>query len=134
MGERALLKPLLHFIVPEFLLVFLIATRRGPNSIVWRLLGFAFYVFLNVHAISFTTGEAAADYGLGSLFGVNVFTAIHFLWLTDPLNEFYHENDLMPPKHMSFYRRLYWAACLRWNLRGIGWNCQVSSFEHTSSH
>lgn len=124
-AQRADFKPLLHFILPEFLLLLLIAIPRTQLNILWRILAFAIYTYIHLDGLTCTTGDALIDLGAGSFLAINVFTATHFLWLTDPLNDFRHENDRVYPADMSFLSRVYWALCLRWNFRGSGWNYHV---------
>ncbi|PCH37570.1 hypothetical protein WOLCODRAFT_146721 [Wolfiporia cocos MD-104 SS10] len=51
---------------------------------------------------------------------------VHLVWFTDPLTEFRHERDMVHPLALPFYRRVFWAQCLLFDLRGVGWNCQVA--------
>ena len=107
---------------------FMIATR--PPLVV-RLAIFAAQVCISVYAVStMTLGNAALDYQFASLgFGWPAFTALHFYFLSDPLHDgTRHRNDMQAAKDMPFGKRLWWATCLLWASRGVGWTTAVSPF------
>ncbi|KAH9949041.1 membrane bound O-acyl transferase family-domain-containing protein [Amylocystis lapponica] len=74
----------------------------------------------------FTTGDAVQDYCVGGVFVSMLFNAVHMLLLSDPLKEFRHETDTVPPTDLPFLRRVYWALSVVNNARGVGWNYQVA--------
>ncbi|KAL1670067.1 membrane bound O-acyl transferase family-domain-containing protein [Schizophyllum commune] len=104
---------------------FMIATRP-PLAV--RVAVFAAQVAISVYAVStMTLGNAALDYQFASLgFGWPAFTALHFYFLSDPLHDgTRHRNDMQAAKDMPFGKRLWWATCLLWASRGVGWTTAI---------
>jgi len=64
---------------------------------------------------------------LGGLFSGQLLTAVHLLWLHNPLSEFRHELDQVAPLSLPLWRRVYWAMCVNHSPRGFGWNYEVSN-------
>lgn len=113
--------------VPELVLCALIAFRPRESQ-AWPTIAAATIVglcCLGYKALSYTTGEALQDYTFGSTLATSVFTAIHLLYLTHPNVEFRHERDVGDFYDRSFVQRAYWAFCVVYNQRGIGWNYEV---------
>ncbi|EED85071.1 predicted protein [Postia placenta Mad-698-R] len=73
-----------------------------------------------------TAGIISIDYCLGCLFVGQFLIAFQLLWLHDPLTEFKHERDTVPPAELPFWRRTYWVLCIFIGPRGIGWAHQAS--------
>jgi hypothetical protein len=71
--ERPQLPFVLFVILPDLYLSLLVALRPKAH---WRLLTFAFYVYINIKGLSFTSGDALQDYSLGGFFsGTALFQA-----------------------------------------------------------
>ncbi|KAI0313952.1 hypothetical protein OF83DRAFT_488844 [Amylostereum chailletii] len=111
-----------HLLLPDILLVALVAT--DPPTVV-RVLGFGLLIHAFVTTPGSTTGDPSNDYSLGFLLGMQVFTALRFLWLERPLDVLRHERDTQSPREMAIWRRIYWAFCLDHSVRAVGWTHQV---------
>ncbi|KAI0315998.1 membrane bound O-acyl transferase family-domain-containing protein [Amylostereum chailletii] len=122
--ERSPLSFVRHIVLPDILLITLIATQPPTPT---RFLGFAVVLYASVTALACTAGGATTNYSIGFLLGIQVFTALRFLWLERPLDVHRHERDGQPPREMSIWRRLYWAFCLDHGFRGVGWTHQVKN-------
>lgn len=109
-------------ILPDIALCFLVAVY--PNK-TWRFSAISLLLYSNVNALSYTTGDGLQDYAFGSTLLTQLFTAIHLLWLTNPLLEFRHKHDVVPPSEQPWHKRLWWSFCVNHGPRGIGWNYQV---------
>lgn len=90
-----------------------------------RIVGTAALCGVIASVYGFTTGDAQTNYSFGFTFMTQVFTALLFTWLIDPVHEVRHEHDLVTPGELSFARRVWWALCLLNSPRGIGWSCEV---------
>ncbi|KII94134.1 hypothetical protein PLICRDRAFT_99876 [Plicaturopsis crispa FD-325 SS-3] len=113
-----------QLLAAETLLAFLVAVY--PSKAL-RVLGFALYAAINLRATTYTTGNAMLDYTLGSAFANNIFTAVHFLWLSDPQKTLCHRNDTVHPSKRGVVWRMYLAICAKGSVRGVGWAGQVPS-------
>ena len=115
--------PIFQYIMfPQLLLSLVIAIRPKAG---WRLAAFLLISCVYLKSISFTLGNKDINYILGVIFGGVIATALHLLLLSDPLNDFRHKNDLVPPRDLPLSRRVYWALCLQHAIRGIEWNYKV---------
>ncbi|PCH35769.1 hypothetical protein WOLCODRAFT_133975 [Wolfiporia cocos MD-104 SS10] len=85
------------------------------------------YAYVLSRACSFSTGSVHRDYSLGCMLMGQLITTFHLLCLSNPLAQFRHESDLVPPSELSFLRRVYWSMCVFFNNRGVGWSYQVSN-------
>ncbi|KIM90059.1 hypothetical protein PILCRDRAFT_812871 [Piloderma croceum F 1598] len=108
-----------YLALPQLFLSLIIAIRP---SAAWRLLVFLLYIYVNMKAIAFTSGDKDRDFLLGVSFGWLIANAMHLLFLSDPMNDFRHVNDVVPPRDLPLAHRAYWAFCLQNAMRGIGWN------------
>ncbi|KAI0926545.1 hypothetical protein AcW1_002493 [Taiwanofungus camphoratus] len=61
-----------------------------------------------------------------TIFG-QILTATYLLWLTNPLENFRHEQDAVAPASRPILRRVYSALCVLQNHRGVGWNYHVAN-------
>ena len=124
--------PLIPYLVlPDIFLCILIAVQAPP---VLRLLGFVLHTYVSAHGLRFTTGDRLQDYGIGSAFSGQFFTALHLLWLTRPVNEFRHENDRVgrSTSELPLWKRVWWTFSVNHSPRGVGWSYQVRhTFFHT---
>jgi len=112
---------------PDLVAIILLTFR--PTNISLRLLTFILYAcFATFILLSASTGNDLRDYTNGCTIARTFFTTSYFFWFTDPLLDFRHESDKAKPTDLPLLKRLYWMACLTFNLRGIGWNSQVLSF------
>jgi hypothetical protein len=116
-----------YLILPDIALCFLIAIYPSKT---WRFSAISLLFYSNVKALSYTTGDGLQDYAFGSTLLTQLFTAIHLLWLTNPLVEFRHKNDVVPPSEQPWLKRLWWSFCVNHGPRGIGWNYQVYLASH----
>ncbi|KAG5735390.1 hypothetical protein E4T56_gene11107 [Termitomyces sp. T112] len=124
------MKPLLPvlscLVVPEIFFTLLIATRP---SFILRLLGSLALVYTTYYvAATYTTGDVARDWAIGSALGTQPFSAVILLWLTDPMKEFRYTSDPKPTplgEKRSLGSRLYKALCILLNLRFVGLNVQL---------
>jgi hypothetical protein len=58
--------PFVSFVIlPDLFLSLVIALRLRVEL---RLIAFAVFVYVNVRGLSFTTGDAFSDYGIGNMF------------------------------------------------------------------
>ncbi|KAH9949040.1 membrane bound O-acyl transferase family-domain-containing protein [Amylocystis lapponica] len=123
--NRAPLPFLTYYILSNIVLSWFIALRL-PLSV--RLAAFAVFTYATFWAATtFTsTGDAVQDYSIGTTFMSVAFNTFHLLLLSDPLKEFRHETDTVPPIELPFLRRAYWASSVVNNARGVGWNYQVA--------
>jgi len=112
-----------HFILPETIATLLVAFFPSP---VWRFSGVIVASYLCFTALFSTTGDGVQDYTLGSAFAMETMTTIGIIWLINPIYDYRHEKDTVPPNEQRWQQRIYWAFSLRRNPRGIGWNYQVS--------
>ncbi|THH16561.1 hypothetical protein EW146_g4108 [Bondarzewia mesenterica] len=119
-------RPQLHheLIYQDVILSLLVATK--PPVLV-RFLGYCLHAYISVRGVSYTTGDPLLDYTFGTALGAQIFIGIYLLWLTSPVDEFRHERDVLPPREMSLWRRLYWASTACLSSRGVGWNFQVTN-------
>ncbi|PCH35705.1 hypothetical protein WOLCODRAFT_107726 [Wolfiporia cocos MD-104 SS10] len=102
-----------------------IIALRLPHAV--RYAALVGYAFVLSRACSFSTGNVHRDYSLGCLLMGQLITTFHLLCLSDPLAQFRHESDLVPPSELSFPRRVHWSMCVFFSPRGVGWNYQVSN-------
>ncbi|KIY68416.1 hypothetical protein CYLTODRAFT_421640 [Cylindrobasidium torrendii FP15055 ss-10] len=123
-AERPMFKPLYHLILPNFLVVLVLACDVGLAGRIAFFVAFSATTYAGLHS---TTGDILNDYDLGIAFTLQWFTAIHFLLLARPLHDFRHKRDAVPAKDRSLGYRLYWCACAWISVRGVGWNFQLKS-------
>lgn len=111
-------------VFPNLFLPFVIAIHPSRT---WRYSGFLIICCISLKAMfTFSTGDGIdADNRMGVTFGMIIFNAIHLLLLSDPINDFRHEDDTVLPGDMPLLQRIYWAICLHISLRGIGWNYKL---------
>lgn len=112
------------FLVTNAMLSCLIAVwPRWPM----RLATFILYISIGFHVVVFTTtGTILEDYSMGCTIFGQILTATYLLWLTNPLENFRHEQDAVAPASRPILRRVYSALCVLQNHRGVGWNYHVS--------
>ncbi|TRM69512.1 membrane bound O-acyl transferase family-domain-containing protein [Schizophyllum amplum] len=104
---------------------FVVATRP-PLAV--RILVFAAQLYISIRAVTtLTLGNPAIDYQGASIgFGWSAFTALHFYFLVDPLHDgTRHREDMQLAKDKPFGKRLWWATCLLFSNRGIGWTTAI---------
>ncbi|KZT01625.1 uncharacterized protein LAESUDRAFT_731044 [Laetiporus sulphureus 93-53] len=127
-------RPLLPF-VPYVLLQYgllacLVAMRLQSRG---RVIAFLTYASILSSVFLYTTGDAQMNYATGCTAMGHILIAFHLLCLSDPLNDFRHEHDKIPPREMSYARRVYWAFCVIFNSRGVGSTCQIANVPPRSS-
>ncbi|KII87509.1 hypothetical protein PLICRDRAFT_699867 [Plicaturopsis crispa FD-325 SS-3] len=86
--------------------------------------GFVAFTVLSSYGWQYTVGDAWLDYGVGGTFMIGIFTAVQFLFLSDTLTTIHHKDDRGPALQKPFLSRVWWALCLKQNIRGIGWNIE----------
>lgn len=93
----------------------------------WPVRAAAFMVYVCILGLVFTctTGVASTDYGLACMLAGQFILAIQFILLQNPLRELRHERDHVAPEKLPFWRRTYWALCVLFSSRGIGWTYQI---------
>ncbi|KZT01306.1 uncharacterized protein LAESUDRAFT_731292 [Laetiporus sulphureus 93-53] len=127
-------RPLLPFVpyvlLQNGLLGCLVATRIQWRA---RVVAFLAYASILTSVFLYTTGDAQKNYSIGCTVMGHTLTAFHLLCLSDPLNDFRHERDKIPPSEMSYARRVHWAFCIIFNFRGVGWTYQVANVPPRSS-
>lgn len=79
-----------------------------------------------------STGKVAEDYILGLGLGMHAFTALHFLLLSRPLDEFRYERDTLSARKMPIFQRIRWSFCSVQGFRAVGWNVQVRYYPSNS--
>jgi hypothetical protein len=115
---------------PDCVLIALLAVRPTSH---WRFISFGFYTCLAAFLLfspSVSLGDSPQDYSNGCTIARNFIAGCYLFWFTDPLNEFRHEDDVVPPHRLTLRQRLYWVTCLFYNFRGIGWNYHVRANDH----
>ena len=128
--DRLPLPVVQYILLPDVLLVLLIATRPIPSI---RFAFFGVFTYVSLQALSFTAGNATQDYFIGFILASQFLLAIQLLWLTNPLDELRHERDKVPAHDLPLWKRIYWAFCLDHSVRAVGWTHQVSHFVLTIS-
>lgn len=118
-----------YIVLPQLFLALVIAVRPSAT---WRLLAFLLMAFVNLKALSFTSGNPDIDNALGSVFGTIIYTSLYLLFLVDPTKDFRHKKDLVTPSDLPLPRKVYWALCVQNALRGIGWNYRVPNIAPSS--
>ncbi|CCM03052.1 uncharacterized protein FIBRA_05171 [Fibroporia radiculosa] len=122
--SRPALPVLPCLLLQNVFLTTLIALRpRWPA----RSVAFLVYTYALALALKSTAGSPSRDFPIGCMLMKQFFTAFHLLWLTDPLNEFRHERDYVSPGKLPFLRRMYWALCVFYSPRGVGWNYEIAN-------
>lgn len=114
--------PGIYLVLPDILLACIVAAN--PNKS-WRLAFSVAFTILTIHALSYTTGDKLQDYSTGSTLSGQVLTACYLLLFTKLVDDFQYISDSRPLASLSFWKRIYWAACIIHSPRGIGWNYQV---------
>ena len=115
----------LLLVLLDLLVSALIALR--PTAF-WRLTALALHGGASLYLIFANEGTTSQDYFFRVNTATKIFIAFHLVYLSDPLVEYRHERDTVPPVKRSFLYRMYWATCVSLNNREIGLNCQVSIF------
>ncbi|CCM06211.1 uncharacterized protein FIBRA_08455 [Fibroporia radiculosa] len=117
--------PMLPYLTLQhaFLAALIVLRPRWP----FRLGAFTAYGFSLMYALRCSTGNSFRDHTLGCILLGHFFTAIHLIWITNPIKEFMHERDRIAPERLPFDRRALWALCIFNNPRGVGWNYQLSN-------
>lgn len=114
-----------YVLVPYFTVAVAVAFRPTFPSLWWRLALVVGFPALLVNGLKYDTGETLRNYSIGAEFGNMTWTAVLLLLLTDPIRECRHETHEEEMIAMPWWKRVYWAVCLRMNTRGVGWNFQV---------
>jgi hypothetical protein len=83
-SQRRLELPFVSFIILPDLFLSLLITLRPRVTL--RLIAFAVFVYVKVRGLSFTTGDAFHDYGIGSMFSC---TIIHYQLRPHRADNFY---------------------------------------------
>ncbi|EPQ52037.1 hypothetical protein GLOTRDRAFT_80193 [Gloeophyllum trabeum ATCC 11539] len=126
-GSFSILRNLL---LPNICLSFVIALQLKPHV---RLACFVAYSFTLVKGFTLSTGDSLRDYSMGSAISSDLATAIHMLWLTDPVSDFSLEKDSTHLASLPFLKRWYWTLCALYSPRGVGWNYQVANVPPASA-
>jgi hypothetical protein len=92
----------------------------------WRLIALGLHAWLTLYFIQVSTGSSAQEYFTRTAVATKFFIAYHLIWLTDPLVDYRHELDKIPPSERSFVYRMYWAMCILVNARRVGLNSPVN--------
>ncbi|EPQ55828.1 hypothetical protein GLOTRDRAFT_105750 [Gloeophyllum trabeum ATCC 11539] len=103
----------------------LIISLRPKTSI--KLACFIAYCVVLFSGFKLTTGDPLHNYSMGSAITSHIATAIHFVWLTDPVRDFRHEKDTVDPASLPILQRWWWMLCAVHCPRGVGWNYQVAN-------
>ncbi|TFK46787.1 hypothetical protein OE88DRAFT_861116 [Heliocybe sulcata] len=111
------------FLFPAVCLALVISLRPGAAI---GLVTFTVYCAMTLRALALTTGEPHRDFSTGTALASNIATAIHLLYLSDPVHQFRHEKDTMDPAALPMLKRWYWVLCLLHSPRGIGWSYRVA--------
>ncbi|KAH9948646.1 membrane bound O-acyl transferase family-domain-containing protein [Amylocystis lapponica] len=123
---RAPLPFLTYFVLPNLALSCVITLGLPFPARLAVFAAFTCVTFRIVTMFTMSTGDATQDYPFGLAFVSALFNAFHLLLLSDPLKEFRHETDTVPPTDLPILRRVYWASSVVNNVRGVGWNYQVA--------
>ncbi|KAF9456879.1 membrane bound O-acyl transferase family-domain-containing protein [Collybia nuda] len=126
LAQRPPLPIFQYLILPDIALCCLILIY--PSKL-WRFSAVAVFAYFNVKALSYTTGDGLQDYAFGCAVVAQLFTAIHLLCLTNPLRDFRHKHDVIPPSQQTLLKRLWWSFGVNHGPRGIGWNYQAPNLQ-----
>jgi hypothetical protein len=120
-----------HLILPQAIPPFLMAFRPQLST-KSRAAIFAFYTFLCLLPLTYSWGTMSDyfNYGVGMTFPGLLCNATALVWCCDPLEEYRHDTDTesKPPREMGWLERMWWCISAFVNVRGIGWNYQVTEF------
>jgi hypothetical protein len=94
-------------------------------ALFWRLVAFCLHAWLSLYLIRVLAGPGEQEYVIRTAVATKFFVAYHLIWLTDPLVDYPHELDKIPPSKRSFAYRMYWAMCILINPRRVGLNSPV---------
>ena len=117
---------LIFLVLPVLDLLTSTVIAAAPSRTLWRLVALLLHGTIVLYAIATTNGGTVHHYSLRTMAATKFFAACHFLWFTDPLTDYRHELDKIPPRERSFPYRVYWAGCAVANHRGIGSNRPVT--------
>lgn len=117
--------PSLYYVGPFLLVGLTAALRENLPSVGFRLAVVVGLTAILLHALQFDTGDGHQNYATGSTFGSIFFTVVAMLLLSDPVKEYRHESQKEPTTEMPLWKRFYWAMCIQFSPRGVGWNYQV---------
>ncbi|KAI8990714.1 membrane bound O-acyl transferase family-domain-containing protein [Trametes punicea] len=124
-GERELLPPWAT-IAPHVILLAVVTTRPPvwPRLVLTALMLCLYYTIL----AHYTTGQGLLhDYGIGSSVGNWAAGLFLYLWLCDPMKDWRWRGEKVTPSEYPLLKRFYYAACVHFNVRLIGWNSQVAN-------
>ncbi|KIK56842.1 hypothetical protein GYMLUDRAFT_229841 [Collybiopsis luxurians FD-317 M1] len=123
----------LTFVLLPQLLIAPFLALRPPNP-TWAWSNYAFFtciILVSLFAVSNPSlkseGDPNIDSLLGSAVGGSLFNALHILLLVNPMKQYRHKSDdgMNGPMELPWWKRIYWAGCATFSMRGIGWNFQV---------
>ncbi|PIL32185.1 hypothetical protein GSI_05430 [Ganoderma sinense ZZ0214-1] len=73
-----------------------------------------------------STSDSLGAYSWGAAFAVVLLGVPLLLWLDDPMKWRYRDEAAAPETH-PLWKRIYYAMCIIWNFRSIGWSTQVDN-------
>lgn len=73
-----------------------------------------------------TAKDSLGAYSWGAAFAIVLLAVPLFLWLDDPM-KWRYRNEAAAPETYPLWKRIYYALCLVWNFRSIGWSTQVDN-------
>ncbi|KAF5390800.1 hypothetical protein D9757_004429 [Collybiopsis confluens] len=121
---------LIFVLLPQLLIAPFFAFRPERSNFRWtNYTFFTFITLLSLFAIldpHLKSEIPDIDPVLGTAVGGSLFNALHMLLLVDPLTDYRHTTDVFDStKELPWWKRIYWAACANFAIRGIDWNFQV---------
>lgn len=121
---------LVFVLLPQTLIAPFLAFRPEKSTVKWaNYTFFTFILFLSLFAIlnpNLKSETPEIDPLLGTAVGGSLLNGLHMLLLVDPLKNYRHRTDVFhSTKELPWWKRIYWAACANFAVRGIGWNFQV---------
>ncbi|KZT19948.1 hypothetical protein NEOLEDRAFT_1076747 [Neolentinus lepideus HHB14362 ss-1] len=121
---RRTFSSLRHLFLPTICLAFIVSIKPGPFM---RLTTSIIYTAFTLDALTLTTGDPRRDFSMGTAMTSNLATAIHLLWMSDPVRDFRHGKVNINLGTLPTSKRWYWMLCVLYSPRGIGWNYQVAN-------
>ncbi len=127
-SAHAPLPPWLQTMILYLVLGITMAIRPRPTI---RLAVSALLAYVCYHSSvgcsrAIAAGDSLGAYSWGAAFAVVLLTVPLVLWLDDPM-KWRYRGEAAAPETYPLWTRIYYAMCIIWNLRSIGWSTQVDN-------
>jgi hypothetical protein len=128
---RRVLSPLLLFSLQVLIQILIItALIIAPTPLYRRVILYGAIAWISLYIItSTTTLYPISDFGLGCVTAARLVMAFDWVVLTRSRDELRPLSQRVPTSQLGIVDRVKWATDLSMNIRGIGWNFQISGLQ-----